>query len=103
MMSFNQYISEAAGERFVKIKPSGHGASIRKINDETSVFSHRGIYGQVNKAWNRMGGWGYQAGNIRMGGKDVGLPIIHGTHKSMNDAIHNAYQHTMHHIAKTKQ
>lgn len=103
MMSFDQYISEAAGERFVKIKPSGHGASIRKVNDETSVFSHRGVYGQVNKAWNRMGGWGYQAGNIRVSGKDVGLPTIHGTHKTMNDAIHNAYMHTMHHIAKTKQ
>ena len=103
MMSFNQYISEAAGERFVKIKPSGHGASIRKVNDETSVFSHRGVYGQVSKAWNRMGGWGYQAGNIRVSGKDVGLPTIHGTHKTMNDAIHNAYMHTMHHISKEKK
>jgi hypothetical protein len=47
-----------------------------------------------------MGGWGYQAGNIRVNGKDIGLNTIHGTHKTMNDAIHNAYLHTAHHMAK---
>jgi len=104
MKSFNQYISEASSnERFVKIKQSGHGANIRKIDDTTSMFSHRGIVGHVKKGWSRMGGWGYQAGNIRVGGKDVGLPVIHGTHKSMNDAIHHAYEYTAHHMAKGKK
>lgn len=102
MKSFQQFISES-NEKFVKIKPSGHGANIRKVNDTTWMFSHRGVVGHVHKAWNRMGGWGYQAGNIRVGGKDVGLPVIHGTHKSMNDAIHNAWQHTAHHMSKEKK
>jgi hypothetical protein len=102
MMSFNEFISESS-ERLVKIKQSGHSANIRKINDTTSMFSHRGVVGHVVKAWNRMGGWGYQAGNIRVNGKEVGLPVIHGTHKTMNDAIHNAYMHTTHHMSKEKK
>lgn len=102
MKSFQEFISEGS-ERLVKIKQSGHSANIRRINDTTSMFSHRGVVGHVSKAWNRMGGWGYQAGNIRVNGKDVGLPVIHGTHKSMNDAIHNAYMHTMHHMSKQEK
>jgi hypothetical protein len=101
MKSFSQFLTEASSnERYVKIKQSGHGANIRKINDTTSMFSHRGIVGHVVKGWSRMGGWGYQAGNIRVNGKDIGLNTIHGTHKTMNDAIHNAYMHTAHHMAK---
>ena len=101
-----QILTEAiykSSERLVKIKQSGHSANIRKIDDTTSMFSHRGVVGHLSKAWNRMGGWGYQAGNIRVNGEDVGLPVIHGTHKSMNDAIHNAYQHTMWHMSKGKK
>lgn len=101
-MSENQNISESPA-RLVKIKQSGHPVNIRKVNDATSMFSHRGIVGHVVKAWNRMGGWGYQAGNILVNGKDVGLPMIHGTYKTMNDAIHNAYMHTMHHMSKQEK
>jgi hypothetical protein len=102
MMSFNEFISES-NEKYMKIKPSGHGANVRKINQDSWMFSHRGVVGQVNRAWSRMGGWGYQAGNIRVNGKEVGLPVIHGTHKTMNDAIHNAYMHTTHHMSKEKK
>lgn len=102
MKSYRQFMTEGS-ERLVKIKQSGHSANIRRINDTTSMFSHRGVVGHVTKAWSRMGGWGYQAGNIRVNGKDVGLSVIHGTHKTMNDAIHNAWQHTMWHMSKDKK
>lgn len=102
MKSFYQFITEGS-ERLVKIKQSGHSANIRKIDDTSSMFSHRGVVGRVSKAWSRMGGWGYQTGDIRVNGKEVGLPVIHGTHKTMNDAIHNAYMHTMHHMSKEKK
>lgn len=102
MKSFNQFISEGK-ERRVKIKQSGHDAFVQKVGDDKWMFSHRGIVGYVNKAWNRMGGWGYQASHIRVLGKDVGLPNIHGTHKTMNDAIHNAHQHTMWHMSKQEK
>jgi hypothetical protein len=29
--------------------------------------------------------------------------MIHGTHKSMNDAIHHAYEYTAYHMAKGKK
>lgn len=99
----NQPISESLEKLPTKVKQSGHAVAIRKVNNTMWMFSHRGIVGHVVKAWNGVRGWGYQAGNIRVNGKDVGLPMIHGTHKTMNDAIHNAYQHTMWHMSKGKK
>jgi hypothetical protein len=101
--SLNQFISESSEKLPTKVKQSGHAVAIQKVNNTTWMFKHRGMVGRVVKAWNGVRGWQYRAGNIRVNGKDVGLPVIHGTHKSMNDAIHNAYQHTMWHMSKGKK
>lgn len=81
-----------------RIKQSRQSAMVIALRRNSWSFIHRGIMGMVMKTQN-----GYQAGNIRVGGKDVGLPMIHGTHKTINDAIHNAWQHTMWHMSKDKK
>ena len=98
-----QILAEAiykSSDKRVKIKQSGHDAHIQQVDDNKWVFTHRGIVGYVHKARNRMDGSRYHASHIQVLGKDVGIPVIPGIHKTMNDAIHNAHEHTRSHMSK---
>ena len=104
MMSFSQYLSESSNGRYVKIKPTNLPAYIRKIDNDSWRYNHRGIMGTVRKGWNRMGGAGYVAGNFHdQSGNRLDVPQVYQTHKTMEQAIHHAHEHVTYHMTKGKK
>lgn len=93
-MSITENADKKQRYRYIRLR-SGT-AYVEKIDEDKWKFAYNGILGNISKAWSRLGGWGYQAGNFR---DSSGNPIditIHGTEKTLNMAIQHAYEFVMH-------